>query len=413
MSDVIVIGAGAAGMMCALCLLRKNRSVTLIEKNEKCGKKLFITGKGRCNITNFSDVEEHLANIQTNRKFMYSALYGFSAYDTVDFFNSLKLVTKVERGNRVFPGSDHSSDVIRALERGIRDEGGEILLNTTVSRILVNGGENPKIKGVMLSDGTKLFAERVIVATGGKSYPSNGSTGDGYKFAVSAGMEVTSLSPSLVPLNSGDKDILSLQGLPLRNVGASFYRGKKKIYSGFGEMLFTHFGVSGPLILTASASIPPSYFEKTEVLHIDLKSALSPEELDKRLIRVFEDNIHKEFKNSLGSLFPSKLIPVMISRSGIAPEKKCSGITREERRAFLSLIKDLKVNISGLRGFEEAVVTKGGVSVKDLDPGSMESKKVKGLYFIGEVIDVDSLTGGFNLQIAWSTAHAAAEHIGV
>ncbi|MCR4590218.1 MAG: NAD(P)/FAD-dependent oxidoreductase [Lachnospiraceae bacterium] len=408
---VIIIGAGAAGMMSACFLLKQGADVTIIEKNEKCGKKLFITGKGRCNLTNLSDTEEHLYNIQTNKKFMYSSLYGFTAADTVDFFNSLKLRTKVERGNRVFPESDHSSDVIRALESEIRRLKGEICLNTSVSRILIQGQEEPVIRGVMLSDGRKLFADKVIVATGGRSYSSTGSTGDGYKFAVSAGMNVTDTTPSLVPLDSSDPDVRSLQGLSLKNVSVSLVKDKKKLYSGFGEMLFTHFGVSGPLILSASASVKPAFFEKDPVLHIDLKPSINADELDKRLIRIFEENRNKEFKNSLSSLFPSKLIPVMVQRSGIPAEKKCTEITREERQGFLQLIKDFKVNISGLRGFDEAVVTKGGVSVKDVNPSTMESKKVKGLYFIGEVLDVDSLTGGFNLQIAWSTAVAAARSI--
>ncbi len=411
MNNVIIIGAGASGMMCAVHLLKKGINVTLLEKNEKCGKKLFITGKGRCNITNLSDVEEHLNNIQSNRKFMYSALYGFTASDTVAFFNSLKLATKVERGNRVFPESDHSSDVIRSLENEIRRLNGNICHNSNVSRIIIKGSGNPEIKGVMLSGGEKLYASNVIVATGGRSYPSTGSTGDGYRFAVSAGMDVTDQTPSLVPLNSDDKECRELQGLSLRNVSVVLCDGKKKLYSGFGEMLFTHFGVSGPLILTASASVKPAFFEKHLTLSIDLKPAVTGDELDKRLIRIFEDNRNKDFKNSLSSLFPSKLIPVMLKKSGIQPDKKCTEITREERREFAALIKNFKIDISGLRGFDEAVITKGGVSVRDIDPGTMESKKVRGLYFIGEVLDIDSLTGGFNLQLAWSTAFAAARHI--
>ena len=400
-------------MMCALLLAGKGLKVTLVEKNEKLGKKLFITGKGRCNLTNLSGPEEHLNAIQSNRKFMYSALYSFTAYDTVDLFDSLGLKTKVERGNRVFPVSDHSSDVIKSLEKALKDKKAEILLNTKVTGLMISGkeGEKSSIKGVLLSGGKKLYAGKVIVATGGRSYSTTGSTGDGYGFAASAGMEVTPQSPSLVPFNSPDEDVKKLQGLSLKNVGIKLSSEKKVLYSDFGEMLFTHFGVSGPVILSASAAVKPDFFSKELTLHIDLKSAVPEEELDRRLIRVFEENRLKEFKNSLSSLFPAKLIPVMVSRSGIDPYRKCAEISREERRSFLSLIKDFSVRISGLRGFDEAVITKGGVSVKEIDPGSMESKKVFGLYFIGEVLDIDSFTGGFNLQLAWSTAAAAARDI--
>lgn len=392
-------------MMCAILLARAGKKVTLIEKNEKLGKKLFITGKGRCNITNSADVEEHLSAIRSNKKFMYSALYGFTPSDTLDFFDSLGLKMKVERGNRVFPVSDHSSDVIKVLGDELHRLNVKILLKTKVARILI---KESKAEGVLLSDGQKLFADKIIVATGGCSYTSTGSTGDGYKFAISAGMNVTDRTPSLVPLNSPDEDVKELQGLSLKNISIKLTQGKKTLYTDFGEMLFTHFGVSGPVILSASASVDPKYYEGECILHIDLKSALDRDILDKRLIRVFEENRHKEFKNSVSSLFPSKLIPVMIRRSGIDPEKRCAEISREERNALLGEIKDLKITISGLRGFEEAVITKGGVSVKEVDPGTMESKKVSGLYFIGEVLDIDSLTGGFNLQLAWSTAAAAA-----
>ncbi len=416
--DTIIIGGGASGMMTALLLSREGKGVTLVEKNEKLGKKLYITGKGRCNLTNLSDVEEHLSSVCSNKKFLYSSLYGFTPYDTVELFNSLGLKTKVERGNRVFPVSDHSSDVIKALKRELISRNVRIMLNSRVIRLLIKGtaptGEGqvkPSVEGVLLSDGQRLYSKNIVVSTGGLSYPSTGSDGDGYKFAVSAGMSVINGTPSLVPLGSPDEDVRELMGLSLKNAGINITLGKKSLYRDFGELLFTHFGVSGPVILSASARIRPEDFGSGPVLHIDLKNALDEKTLDKRLIRVFEENRLKEFKNSLGSLFPSKLIPVMVKRSGIEGNKKCAGITREERERFLREIKDFKVNISGLRGFDEAVVTKGGVSVSDVDPKTMESKKVSGLYFTGEVLDIDSITGGFNLQLAWSTAASAARGI--
>ncbi len=409
-------------MMCALLLSRERNGdgsgIILLEKNENLGKKLYITGKGRCNLTNASDTEEHLSSVRTNRKFLYSALYGFTASDTVELFNSLGLKTKVERGNRVFPASDHSSDVIKVLKQELERAGVRVHLNTKAIRLLIKGSPSeegsiskPHVEGVLLSDGKKLLSDRVVVATGGLSYPSTGSTGDGYKFAVSAGMKTEPQTPSLVPLESPDEDVRELQGLSLKNISIDLKSGKKSIYKDFGELLFTHFGVSGPVILSASASVKPEEIPGS-VLHIDLKTALDAETLDKRLIRELEENRHKEFRNSLGSLFPSKLIPVMVKRSGIDGSKRSSDISREERHSLLKITKDFEVHISGIRGFEEAVVTKGGVSVKDVDPGTMESKKVTGLYFIGEVLDIDSLTGGFNLQLAWSTAAAAARALG-
>ncbi len=416
MNEAIIIGGGASGMMAALLLARERgdgSGITLIEKNEKLGKKIFITGKGRCNLTNASDVEDHLSSACSNGKFLYSALYGFTPSDVVELFESLGLKTKVERGNRVFPSSDHSSDVIKALRDGINRLGVRVMMNTRALRLLIRekDSEKPYVEGVLLSDGQKLFSKRVVVATGGLAYPSTGSDGDGYRFAVSAGMNVIPQTPSLVPLESPDPDVRELMGLSLKNVSVKLTDGRKTLYTDFGEMLFTHFGVSGPVILSASSRVKAEDFEKGLTLHIDLKSALDEKTLDNRLLRVFKENRLKEFKNSLGSLFPAKLIPVMIKRSKIDGSKKCAEISKEERQSLLRETKDFKVSISGLRGFDEAVITKGGVSVKEVDPGTMESKKVSGLYFIGEVLDIDSLTGGFNLQLAWSTAAAAARGI--
>lgn len=384
--------------------------VVLLEKNEKLGKKVFITGKGRCNVTNACETGALFRNLVSNEKFMYSAFYGFDNYAVMDFFEKAGCSLKTERGERVFPCSDHSSDVIAALTKKLKKEGVRIRLHTKVKRLLY---ADEKITGVLLEDGTTEEGEAVIVATGGLSYPSTGSTGDGYRFAKETGHRIKDPGPGLIPLTVKEEWCKKLQGLSLKNVAVVLKEEKKELYAGFGEMLFTHFGVSGPLILSAGSFYSGSRAVKGKVgaasLFIDLKPALSAEQLDKRLLRDFEENKNKRFKNCLGGLFPAKLIPVMTELSGIPPEKKVNEITKKERQDFAFLIKNLQLTVTGTRPIEEAIVTMGGVNVKEIDPSTMESKKIKGLYFAGEVIDVDALTGGFNLQIAWSTGHLAGE----
>lgn len=421
---VLVIGGGAAGMMAAVAAADGGARVTLLEKNEKLGKKLFITGKGRCNVTNAADMETLFANVCTNSKFLYSAFYDFDNQALMDWLRTAGCPLKVERGDRVFPVSDHSSDVIAAFQRELKKRRVEVCLNTEIRDLLWRDmepdaeaavGPLRKITGVTLTDGRVLEADRVIVCTGGLSYPSTGSTGDGYRFAEETGHIVTERSPSLVPFEVKESWCGELMGLSLRNVQARLVEGGREVYQGFGELLFTHFGVSGPLILSAS-----SFYGKKggkagkgeigeAMLYIDLKPAMDAEQLDRRLLRDFEHNRNRQFKNALGDLFPGKLIPVMVKLSGICPEKKVNEITREERRNFVELIKRLSLTVTGTRSYAEAVITRGGVSVKDINPSTMESKKVKGLYFAGEVLDLDALTGGFNLQIAWSTGHLAGQ----
>lgn len=411
MKNVIVVGGGAAGMIAAVAAAEKGNKVTLVEKNEKLGKKLFITGKGRCNVTNAADMDVLFANVCTNEKFLYSAFYQYDNQAIMAFLEKAGCPLKIERGDRVFPVSDHSSDVIAAFQRELKKRGVEILLNTEVKELLTTeDDEKTVIKGVKLANGKKMDGDAVILCTGGVSYPSTGSTGDGHRFAESTGHKVVECKPSLVPLETAENWCKDLMGLSLRNVSIRMTTGKKEIYSGFGEMLFTHFGVSGPLILSASAYYVKQ--KKADVqIYIDLKPALDEEQLDKRLLRDFEENKNKQFKNAVNGLFPTKLIPVMIELSGIHPDKKVNEITREERKAFVTLIKNLPLNITGTRSFAEAIITKGGVSVKDINPSTMESKKVQGLYFAGEVLDLDAMTGGFNLQIAWSTGHLAGESV--
>lgn len=408
MNKVIVVGAGAAGMMAAYFAAKNKNKVTLIEKNEKTGKKIYITGKGRCNITNACDVEDLFANVMSNKKFLYSAFYGFTNSDVIDFFENHGIKTKIERGNRVFPVSDHSSDVISALEHALKEQNVDILLNTCVEKIEC---ADSRVTGVVLCGGRKIEADAVIVATGGMSYQATGSTGDGYRFAEESGHKVTECTPSLVPFNAQEEWVAKLQGLSLKNVLVTIYDGRKKLYEDFGEMLFTHYGVSGPLILSASSYVGKKLNAKELMLKIDLKPALSEEQLDHRVLREFEENQNRQFKNAIHKLFPSKLIPVMIGLSGIDPEKKVNVITKEERLGFVRLIKGLTITLTGLRDYNEAIITKGGIKIKEVDPGTMESKLVKGLHFAGEVLDLDAVTGGFNLQIAWSTAYAAGTGI--
>lgn len=395
-------------MMASISAARSGHEVHVYEKNEKLGKKLFITGKGRCNLTNACDMETLFENVCSNRKFLYSAFYGFSNQDTVAFFEDCGLKVKVERGDRVFPASDHSSDVIGVLSRKMKELGVNVHLNCGVKELVIEEG---KVKGILTEGNALIPADEVIIATGGISYPSTGSTGDGYRFARAAGHTVSELSPALVPLNIKEDFAKQLQGLSLRNVRAGVFKGKKCLYEDFGEMMFTHFGVTGPLILSASSLIQKELKKGPLTLSIDLKPALSQEQLDARILRDFKESKNKQFKNSLGGLFPSKLIPVMVELSGIMPEKQVNEISREERTGFLHKIKHLELTITGLRDYNEAIITKGGVVVKEINPATMESKLVKGLYFIGEVLDLDALTGGFNLQIAWSTAVAAGGNI--
>ena len=409
MSNVIVVGGGAAGMMAAVFAARNGQNVQLLEKNEKLGKKLFITGKGRCNITNAADIEDLFTAVISNPKFLYSGFYSFTNQQVIDFFEELGVKTKVERGERVFPVSDHSSDVIAAFSRELKSLGVSVSLHTEVKELLC---EQDKVCGVLLTNGKKMKADAVIVATGGISYPSTGSTGDGYRFARETGHRVTELLPSLVPMEVRQWYAKELQGLSLRNIEIRITDGKKKLYEEFGEMLFTHYGVTGPVILSASSVVGKTLRKKELTLHIDLKPALSEEQLDKRILREFDANHNKQYKNSIDSLFPAKLKPVMIELSEIEPEKKVNEITKEERQRLVHLIKDFTMTLTGLRGYNEAIITKGGVSVKEIDPGTMESKKMKGLYFAGEVLDLDAVTGGYNLQIAWSTGYLAGINAG-
>lgn len=409
MSNVIVVGGGAAGMMAAVFAARNGQNVQLLEKNEKLGKKLFITGKGRCNITNAADIEDLFTAVISNPKFLYSGFYSFTNQQVIDFFEELGVKTKIERGERVFPVSDHSSDVIAAFSRELKSLGVSVSLHTEVRELLC---EQDKVCGVLLTNGKKMKADAVIVATGGISYPSTGSTGDGYRFAKETGHRVTELLPSLVPMEVRQWYAKELQGLSLRNIEIRITDGKKKLYEEFGEMLFTHYGVTGPVILSASSVVGKTLRKKELTLHIDLKPALSEEQLDKRILREFDANHNKQYKNSIDSLFPAKLKPVMIELSEIEPEKKVNEITKEERQRLVHLIKDFTMTLTGLRGYNEAIITKGGVSVKEIDPGTMESKKMKGLYFAGEVLDLDAVTGGYNLQIAWSTGYLAGINAG-
>lgn len=413
MSKVLVVGGGASGMFAAITAADYGHQVELYEKNEKLGKKLFITGKGRCNITNACDMDALFAAVVTNTKFLYSSFYGFTNLDAIDFFERIGVKTKVERGDRVFPQSDRSFDVIHAMERELRKKRVKVFLNTPVKQV---EEENGRFSCLRLEDGTKVSGDACIVATGGLSYQTTGSTGDGYTFAEMLGHQVTECMPALVPMTAEEEWVSRLQGLSLRNVNAVIRDGKKKLYDDFGEMLFTHYGVSGPLMLSASSVVGKKFKDKRAnvgklELEIDLKPALSMEQLDQRVLRDFEENQKKQFKNAVGKLFPAKLIPVMIELSGIDPEKKVNVISREERQNFVHLIKHFGLTLTGLRGYNEAIITKGGVKVKEIDPSTMESKLVKGLYFVGEVLDLDALTGGFNLQIAWSTAYAAGTSI--
>lgn len=405
--DVIVVGAGPAGMMAAGTAAEQGKRVLLLEKKEHPGKKLAITGKGRCNVTNQCENSEVIASVPTNGRFLYSALSVFSPQDTMDFFEGLGVPLKVERGNRVFPQSDKASDIVEALVYFVRRNGVELVTGEAVSKILLQDG---KVNGVETKEGNCYYSSKVLIACGGSSYPGTGSNGDGIRLAQKAGHTISPLRPSLVALRMQEQEeCAAMQGLALKNCRIEVYDQKKKrrIYEDFGELLFTHFGLSGPVILSASAhmrEMEPGRYR----ISLNLKPALSPEQLDARLQRDFIENRNRDFSNSLGALLPRKLIPVIIERSGIPPHWKSNQITRVQRTAFASLLRDFSFTVEGFRPIEEAIVTSGGVSVKEVNPKTMESKKVLGLYFAGEVLDVDAYTGGFNLQIAFATGRLAA-----
>lgn len=408
MSKVIVVGGGAAGMLAAIAAAEKGHKVVLLEQNEKLGKKIYITGKGRCNVTNACEVEKLFENVITNPKFLYSAIYGFDNSAIMTLLEEAGCPLKIERGERVFPISDHSSDVIAALQRILKKKQVEIRLHTKVKKLWI---EEKHICGVVLGNGQKEAADAVVIATGGLSYPTTGATGDGYRMAQEVGHTVKECQPSLVPFETVEGWCRELQGVSLKNVDLTMYDGKKVVYQGFGEMLFTHFGVSGPLVLSASSFYGKCKKKEDVTLVLDLKPALSEEQLDKRVLRDFEEAQNKQFKNALNGLFPAKLVPVMIKLSGIEPEKKVNEITKEERKSLVHLTKHLTMQVSGTRDFNEAIITRGGIHVKEVNPSTMESKLVEGLYFAGEVLDLDALTGGFNLQIAWSTGYLAGSSI--
>ncbi len=412
MSKVLIVGGGAAGMLAAVIAARNGASVIIFEKNEKVGKKLFITGKGRCNLTNACERAELYGNITANGKFLFSAFENFDNSDLMEFFEKLGLKLKVERGKRVFPESDKSSDVIKSLKEELDRLGVEIRLNTEVKGFEFVDGRCrlktiDKHKNTVTETGDSL-----IIATGGLSYPSTGSTGDGYEFAKKVGHTVTKLVPSLVGIETKEEYPSELQGLSLKNVSLTLENEKgKKLYSELGEMLFTHYGISGPLALSASSYIADAKAKGKEPgrLYIDLKPGIAQQELDARILKDFSGEMNKSFRNSLDMLLPQSMIPVIVRLSGIDPDKKVNSVTREERQELVKLLKHLELTVSGLRDFNEAIITKGGVSVKEIDPKTMESKLCPGLYFAGEVLDLDAVTGGFNLQIAWSTGYAAGK----
>ena len=400
--SVAIIGGGAAGLFAAITTAQCGHDVTLFEKNRILGKKLLITGKGRCNVTNNCLSETVINNTPTNPKFLYSALNMFTPEDTMSFFENLGVKLKTERGNRVFPVSDKSTDIVNALI-GQASVLGVKIINETVKCLTFDLGAISGLK----TDISEYNFDSVIVCTGGLSYPKTGSTGEGYRFAKTAGHTVTELKPSLVPLESKDRICKELQGLSLKNINFSVTSGSKMIFEEFGEMIFTHFGISGPVVLSASSRMK-SPKQNEYIAHIDLKPALSEEKLDERVRRDFNEMLNKSVKNSLDKLLPKKMIPVIIERSGIDPDKKVNTVTKEERKRLIECLKDLKISVSDFRPIEEAIVTSGGISVKEIDPKTMKSKLIDGLYFAGEIIDVDAYTGGFNLQIAFSTAYAAA-----
>lgn len=410
MGKVLIAGGGAAGMMAAIMAARNGQDVHVFEKNDRLGKKLFITGKGRCNVTNASDMENLFDSVRANSKFLYSAFYSFSNERVMELFEELGVRLKVERGNRVFPVSDHSSDIVRALQKECDRLGVNIYLNSEITNITV---QEDTFSSIQLKNGEWITGDALILATGGVSYPLTGSTGEGIQMAEKLGHKIVELTPSLIPMVTKEDWVKELQGLSLKNVTVTIKQGKKQLYSDFGEMLFTHFGISGPLILSGSSYVTSAIKKGSLDVYIDLKPALTEEQLDARLLREFDEAKNKQFKNVLNGLFPQKLIPIMIRLSGITPEKKVNEITKEERNHFGKVIKNLPLTVTALRGIEEAIITRGGVSVKEVNPSTMESKKIQNLYFAGEMLDLDALTGGYNLQIAWSTGYLAGQNAGI
>ena len=403
---VIVIGGGAGGMLAGITASRNGNEIILLEKNEKLGKKIYITGKGRCNLSNFCDINDFLKNVVNNPKFLMSSIYAFSPRATYDFFEDNGLKLKVERGNRVFPESDNASDVTKTLEKLLISSGVDVSLNTTVTDILV---ENGIVKGV-LTDKGKILADKVLVSTGGISYPATGSTGDGYKFAKKCGHSIIPTKASLCGIELYGNDFLELQGLSLKNVQINCVLNGKSLYNDFGEMLFTHFGISGPIVLSASALLNNYTNHNVEIL-IDLKPALEPSVIEKRLLNEFSIDGNKQISSIIRGYVPSTLVSLIIKKAGLSPNKKCAEITKTERQNIINTLKGLQVTFKKLRPIEEAIVTSGGVNVKEINPKTMESKLCKGLYFAGEVLDVDCFTGGFNLQTAFSTGYLAGQNI--
>ena len=410
---VVVIGGGPAGMMAAITSRENGNDVTIIEKNKQLGKKLLITGKGRCNITSSLDMDEFIKNTPGNGMFLYSAFQKYTNQDIINFLDKQGLQVKEERGNRIFPITDKSLDVLKCFESKIKELDIKINFNEEAKELIIN--ENKEIKAVKTNK-REIIADKVILATGGKSYPLTGSTGDGYKMVEELGHKITSIKPSLVPLEIYDKNLCTkLQGLSLKNVSIKLIdkQKNKEIYEDFGEMIFTHFGVSGPIILSSSAhlvrykNIEQLMKEKKIILKIDFKPALREEKLDERILRDFNEFKNKQFKNALDKLLPQKLIPAIIEKSEINPNKKVNEITKKERANLLKQLKDFEVDVKEFRSIDEAIITSGGISIKEINPKTMESKKIKGLFFAGEIIDVDSYTGGFNLQIAYSTGYVA------
>ncbi|MDY2736291.1 NAD(P)/FAD-dependent oxidoreductase [Intestinibacter sp.] len=406
MKKVVIIGAGASGMLAAKVASDRGFKVTVIEKQKRCGRKLAITGKGRCNITNDCDIEELIENVPTNGKFLYSAFYTFTNDQVVDMFNNLGVETKTERGKRVFPVSDKASDVVRALEGQMRScKNVEVLLNSKVEKIIA---ENKKVTKVVLSDKREIECDSIIVATGGVSYPRTGSTGDGYRFARSLGHTIIDPKPSLIGLEVVESYAKDLEKLSLRNVKIDVYNSKnKKVYEDFGEMEFTKYGIDGPIIKSASCRMGDMSKDNYRIV-LDLKPVLDEEKLDKRIQRDFQKYSNKNFENSLNDLLPKKLIPVIVELSGIDPYMKVNQISKENRKNLVNLIKNMTFTVKNYRPIEEAIITSGGVKTSEINSSTMESKLVSGLFFAGEVIDVDAYTGGFNLQIAFSTAYLAA-----